>query len=119
MFSLLGDFFFLMFPFTYFHLLVLCLPAGQLIFTLQDSESIKAKPPGGSRTQYIGFFCSILYVDMWAVCPGLGGKELLKSLNSQRDGNFQVSGSSPRPPSSSPSSSLLCQRLCSLVPLIP
>lgn len=56
MFSLLGNFFFLMFPFTYFHLLVLCLPAGQLIFTLQDSEIIKAKPHGGSRTKYIGFF---------------------------------------------------------------
>lgn len=55
-FHFLVTFFFLMFPFTYFHLLVLCLPAGQLIFTLQDSESIKAKPPGGSRTKYIGFF---------------------------------------------------------------
>lgn len=53
---LVSFFFFLMFPFTYFHLLLLCLPVGHLIFTLQDSEIIKAKPPGGSRTKYIGFF---------------------------------------------------------------
>lgn len=44
------------FPFTYFHLLVLRLPVGDFILTLQDSKTIKAKHPDVSKPQYIEFF---------------------------------------------------------------
>lgn len=55
MFSLHGGFL-KKFPFTYFHLLVLHLPVGDLIFTSQDSKTIKAKHLDVSKTQYIDFF---------------------------------------------------------------
>lgn len=47
------------FPFTYFHLLVLHLPIGNLIFTLQDFKTTRAKHFAVFKTQYIDFF--VLY----------------------------------------------------------